>query len=456
VTERADSVTARYAEHINPAFIRLLGTFGYGRVFERTRGTELWDDRGRRYLDFLAGFGATSIGHNHPRLVARLAQALSADLPHVMHVGPQALAAELGAALARVTPGLPMCLLSLSGGEAVEAAMKLARAATGRPGILHCEGGFHGTGFGSLSIMGHHRFQKPFGPLLPDCAPVAFGDLEALDRALGKRSVAAFVVEPIQGEAGVRIAEDEYLVEAQRLCRRAGALFILDEVQTGFGRTGRMCAYHRVAGLDPDAVILGKALGGSMIPVSATMTRRHLHQRAFGSAKTFDLHGSTYAGNALSCAAALETLQIIEDDKLAERAQTEGDYLCSSLAYRLSGHPLVREVRGRGLLIGLELGPTGQGVLQRLAPSLVKTVSREVLGQWLSLRLLERGILCQPASQAWDVLKITPPLNVTRADIDTFIACLVRVLDDYRDLRALVVDVSLRMGAQYKTQWAFR
>lgn len=448
--------TELYARHVNPALVRLLGTFGYGRVFTRARGVELWDSEGRRYVDLLAAFGAASLGHNPPRLLARLNEALSEELCHLVHVGPQALAGELGAALAHRVPALPIMLPSLSGGEAVEAAIKLARAATGRATIVSCEGGFHGSGLGDLSVMGFRRWRKPFEPLLPECRRVPFGDLDALEAALRRHRVAAFLIEPVQAEAGVAIAPGGYLLEAQGLCRRHGALLVLDEVQTGLGRTGRWCAFQHTPGLDPDILVLGKALGGALLPVAATLTRRELHDRAYGTSRTFDLHGSTYAGYALGCAVALQVLRILDEDGLAEAAEQRGRRLRDGLRRRIGAHPLVREVRGTGLLTGVELGYTGSGWLARAAAGAVTAASREVLGQWLALRLLEAGYVCQPASQAWNVLKLTPPLTIDDAAIDAFVEAIGGILDEYRDLPRLVADVSRRVASQYMNGWGFR
>jgi putrescine aminotransferase len=441
-------IAERYAEHVNPAFVKLLGVYGFGRIFERARGSELWDSDGRRYLDFLAGFGTVSFGHNPPRLVERLARALASDTPNVLHVGPSRSAAELGAELARRVPSLPIALFSLSGGEAVEAAIKLARAATGRPGIVYASGGFHGTGLGGLSVMGHARWQKPFQPLLPECHAVPFGDLDALASVLEKKRVAAFVVEPIQGEAGVVVPPDGYLAEAQALCRKNGALFVLDEVQTGIGRTGSLFAFEDIAELDPDAIVIGKALGAGLIPISATLTRREIHAKAYGTMWKFDLHGSTYSGNSLSCRTALEVLAMLDDEKLAARAAERGTRLKAGLEKRLAGHPFVKNIRGRGLLIGIELGSGGSGTLARLTKSAVDLACRQVLGQWLAVRLLERGFLAQPASQEWNVLKLTPPLNVTETEIDAFVGATGDVLEEYRELAPLLADVTRRLGRQ--------
>ncbi len=440
-------VAELYAEHVNPAFIRLLGMLGYGRVMTRAKGGELWDMEGRCYRDFLAGFGTNTFGHSPPRLVAALHQALDEELPNVLHTGPASWAARLAAAFAARVPHLGMCLLSLSGGEAVEAALKLARAATGRAHLVYATGGFHGTGFGNLSVMGHARWKRPFQPLLPECTAVPFGDVAALSHVLRKNRTAALLLEPIQGEAGVVMPPEGYLLEAQALCRAHGALLVFDEVQTGMGRTGKLFAFQHETGLLPDVVIAGKGLGAGMLPVSATLTRRELVEKAYGSMTRFDLHGSTYAGYALGCRIALSVLEAIDDELLAA-VEARGNELCEGLRLRLASHPFVRDVRGSGLLVGLELGPTGARWLDRVAPAVTTLVSKQIFGQWLAIRLLEHGYLCQPASQEWNVLKLTPPLTVSAADVQGAIDAVTGVLAEYDSLAPILADVSLRFGRQ--------
>ncbi|MDH5493456.1 MAG: aspartate aminotransferase family protein, partial [Myxococcales bacterium] len=346
----SEAAMTRYGAHLNPAFMRLLDLLGYGRVFERARGMQLWDVDGGTTLDFLAGFGSVNLGHNPPRLVETLCASLRAERPGLNHIGPPLGAAALGEALAARVPGRPRVLLSLSGGEAVESALKLARAATGRRGLLGCEGGFHGTGLGALSLMGHARFREPFEPLIPGCVRIPFGDLGRLERALRRHAPAAFLVEPIQAEGGVRLAPAGYLRAAATLCRRHGTLFVLDEVQTGLGRTGTLFAFEQELDEPPDVLVLGKALGGSMVPIAAAITSEAIHDAAYGATDRFDLHGSTFSEYELGSRAALETLAILEEEGLAERAMRAGGRLLEGLRRRLGDHPLVLEVRGRGLL----------------------------------------------------------------------------------------------------------
>jgi putrescine aminotransferase len=428
---RLHPAVAGYARHVNPAFVELLNVLGYGRLYGRALDVWLWDQHGRRYLDCLAGFGSANLGHNHPRLIQKITRFLGSEAPNNFHVGPSPYMAELGAALAG--DGLEVTLFCNSGAEAVEAAMKLARVATGRRKFVYCEGGYHGTGFGTLALMGDARKREAFEPLLPSVA-VPFGDLSSLKKALD-RDVAAFVVEPIQGEGGVRVPPAGYLEEARALCRRAGALLVLDEVQTGIGRTGRLFC----ADVLPDVRVAAKALGGGVASIGVACTTAELHRKAYGSMDRFDWHSSTFGGNSIACVAALETLRIVADEKLAENAAARGRQLIGGLRARLEGHPFVREVRGEGLLAGVEIGPAQRAWLKEVA-------SRKVFGHWVSLKLLERGIVCQPAALRWDVLMIEPPLTIREAEIARFVDTVAAIFDEYRDLPRLLADVAKRLA----------
>jgi putrescine aminotransferase len=451
---RENPSVQRYAKHVNPAFVKLLGTLGYGRAMVRGNGTRLTDDSGREYDDFLAAFGATNLGHNHPRLIAAITEHFASSPVNLVHTGPQVHAGDLAEALSQRTGPLTMCAFSSSGGEAVELALKIARGFTKRAGFLHCAGGFHGTNFGNLSVMGHPRLRAPFEPLLTGCESVAFGDLVALEKALSSKKHAAFIVEPIQAEAGVIVPKAGYLADAKQLCEKFGTLLVLDEVQTGLGRTGTMFAYEHDR-VHPHVLVLGKALGGGLCPISAAITTEEIHQKVLGSMERFDLCSSTFSGNALACRVALETLRIIDEEKLIEAARVKGERLVGALHAAIGKHPLVREIRGKGLLVGLELGPTGEGFLQRFAPAIVRGVAKNVFGQWLSLRLLERGYLCQPASQQWDVLKIEPPLTIADETIDRFARDLGDLLTEYRDIGSVLADAGQRLGKQALSGWEF-
>jgi len=448
-------VSRAYANYVNPSFIELLGVLGYGRVFTRASDVWLWDSEGRRYLDCLAGFGSVNLGHNHPALTARLHALLDEQVLHFCHTGPAAGAAALAEALAsRLASPLEISLFASSGAEAVEAGLKLARAATGRTDFLSCDGGFHGTTLGTLSVMGAARLRAPFEPLLAGCHRVPFGDLAALERALDAHRCAAFLVEPVQAEGGVVLPPPGYLAAAQALCKSRGTLLVLDEIQTGLGRTGTLFA-HQAEGMVPDVLCLAKALSGGLAAISVAVTSRALFDKAYGAAGRFDLHSSTYQGNAFSCAAALKTLELIDELGLTARSTERGEQLLAGLRARLNGHPLVKEIRGRGLLVGIEFGPTGSSWLDKLAPALVGKVSETMFGQWVAVKLLEAGILAQPASSRWNVLRLEPPLTIGAGEIESVVEAVGTILDQYRGIGPIVADVTRRAGAQWRDGWRY-
>ena len=449
------AVTTAYAKYINPSFIKLLGTLGYGRVYARAEGVYLWDVDGKRYLDCLAGFGSINIGHNHPALLAHLHQILDSQAMHFCHVGPAAGAAQLAEKFAALLSApLEISLFASGGAEAVEAALKLARAATGRRDFISCQGGFHGTSFGTLSLMWTERMRAPFEPLLEYCHQVPFGDLDALRYQLETYQPAAFLVEPVQAEGGVILPPSGYLREAQELCRQHGTLLILDEIQTGLGRTGSWFAFQQ-ENMVPDILCLAKALSGGIAPISVAITSRTLFNQAYGKTDSFDLHSSTYQGNAFSCAAACKTLEIIAEENLTTASAERGKQLLHGLQQRLQAHPLVREVRGRGLLVGIELGATGNNWFDKLNPDLVDKISEIMFGQWLAVKLLEAGILCQPASSRWNVLRLEPPLTITEEEVSQVINTIGEVLDEYQSISSIIAAVTLRISSQGLQRWKF-
>ena len=328
---KADALGQRaaqlYERYINPVLIALSSKGGFAKTFVRGEGNFLWDTAGRRYLDLVAGFGSLNLGHNHPHVVAGIQAALSQQAPGFVQSAVNPWAAALAEKLVAVAPpNLEMVYFANSGTEAVEAALKLARIVTGRPGLLHCERSYHGKSLGTLSVTGTPHYQKPFGPLLPHCEAVRFGDCEALERALSQRRFAAFIVEPIQAEGGMLMPPAGYLQRAQQLCHETDTLFIVDEVQTGMGRTGEMFAIDH-EGLLPDAMSVAKSLGGGLMPIGAMLCRRDLWLQAYGSIETFALHTSTFGGGSLACAAGLATIKALDTEHLLEQATARGEQL---------------------------------------------------------------------------------------------------------------------------------
>ncbi len=410
-------VRRRHGAHLNPTFLEAIELVGFGRDFVRAEGMRLWDAAGGEVVDFLACYGAAPLGHNHPEVRAAIAEVLGAGLPHFLLTSPQPMASAVAERLARLAPGeLSIAYLASSGSEAVEGALKLARAVTGRSRFVAADGGYHGTSTGALAVTGSAACRGPFGPLLP-CGFVPWGSAGALERELRRRDVAAVVLEPIQAEGGVRLPPPGYLAEVARLCRRYGTLLVADEIQTGLGRTGAMFACE-AEGCEPDVLLVAKALSGGLAPISAYLTRRDLWKRAYGSLDRYDLHCTTFSGGPIACAAALATLEIIERDRLAAHAAEVGAYLGDRLRAAAAGHPLIREVRGRGLLWGIELGGPGGA-------------AGDLIGQWLVVGLLERGALTQVCSQATRVVRAEPPLIAGRADVDRFAAALGGALAEH-------------------------
>jgi len=421
------NTSAAFARHVDPTFVKLLGVLGYGRVFTHAEGAWIHDDDGRKYLDLLSGFGSANIGHNHPRLIAALRDFFDDKLLNLNHTGVSPQQAMLAERLATIAAPLDVALFSNSGAEAVEAAIKLARAATKRSRILYCNGAYHGLSLGTLSLSTSKRMRAPFEPLLPDCDAIAFDDLDALELALDEGNVAAFIVEPVQIEAGLRFASDGYLRRARELCAANGTLLIADEVQTGLGRTGAMFASHHDAA-SPDILVLAKSAGGSIAPIGVTMTTATIRKRAYGSMKRFDLHGSTFAGNAFACTAMIETLKIIDEEKLVQRSKELGEEFLDALRERAPRFAM----RGRGLLIAID-------------------VRTDIAGQWIALQLLERGVIMQPASQSWSVLRIEPPLTISRDEITIAVDAIGAVLDEHSTIGTLA-----RAGKRVVAQWLNR
>ena len=270
----------RHRRYIDPVLVTLMEGAGVVKAFVKGQGNHVWDSAGLCYLDFVAGYGSVNLGHNHPDVVAAVQAALAGSAPGFSPAAVNPFATALAERLATVSPrGLEMTFFCNSGTEAVEAALKLARTATGRPGLLHCERSFHGKSLGSLSVTGNPVYQRPFEPLVPGCESVPFGDIEALERMLIGRRFAAFIVEPVQAEGGMIVPPAGYLPAAQELCRKTDTLLVIDEVQTGLGRTGTLFAVEQ-AGVEPDVMTLAKSLGGGLIPIGAMLCRRDLWSKA--------------------------------------------------------------------------------------------------------------------------------------------------------------------------------
>jgi ornithine--oxo-acid transaminase len=436
--------------HLNPQMGRILRTLGFQKVWAGGEGAHLIDEQGERYLDMFGGYGVFAIGRNHPQAIAALQEAIAARTGNLPQLGVTLLSGVLAEQLlARAPASVGAMVPANSGTEAVEAAIKIARAATGRPRVLYAEHAFHGLTLGSLSINGNREFREGFGPLLPGCEAVAFGDEEALARALAPGDVAALVIEPVQGK-GVNLPPDGYLPAAQRACREAGALLVCDEVQTGLGRTGRFLALEHW-GLEPDLICLSKALSGGLVPVGAVLVSRGAFERVFDGMERAVRHGSTFGGNDLAAAAALATLKVLDEEGLVERSARLGALLLELTEPLVQRFEVVREVRGLGLMWAIELGPPGGQAARRLweriegrQPGLF---SQLVVGPLFH----EHRIFCQVAGHQMNVIKALPALVVEEEEIRRFAAALEETIASAERYPAALARFGLRAGLRAAT-----
>lgn len=409
-------VRENFKNYMNPGLCTLLGLLDFDKQYVRAEGVYVWDGDGNRYLDFLGGYGSLNLGHNHPYVIEALQKV--AAMPNLLQAGMGVAASTLAHNLAQITPGrLQNTFFCNSGAEAVEGALKLARIATGRTRILSCQSGFHGKTMGSLSVTGREKYRKDFEPLLPACDVVPYGDLEALEEQLKTEDVAAFIVEPIQGEGGIIVPPAGYLSAALALCHKYGTLLIADEIQTGLGRTGKMFACEH-EGVEPDILCLAKSLGGGIMPIGAVITTAELWNKAYGGIEKCLLHTSTFGGNTWAATAGIATLEVLYKEDLPRRAAELGAYLLDGLRLLQEKYRLIREVRGCGLLVGIEFEQPAKGMLAKIAGAVNKLAS-EYLGSMVAGVLLnEHRIITAYTLNNPNVIRLEPPLVVSREEID--------------------------------------
>ena len=421
---------------LNGQLVRVLRTIGFDRHYVSGVGPYLYDREGRRYLDLLSGFGVFAVGRNHPTVKDALIQVLSADLPNLVQMDVSVLSAVLADRLIKRLPGLDKAFFCNSGAEAVEAAIKFARFATGRSRIVYCEHGFHGLTFGALSVNGDDEFRAGFGPLLPDCHAIPFNDLAALEASLAGRDVAAFIVEPIQGK-GVNLPADDYLSEAARLCRKYGALFIADEIQCGMGRTGRFAAIEHWD-VEPDMVLLAKALSGGHVPVGAVLLKRWIFDRLFDRMDRAVVHGSTFSKTDLAMAAGIATLTVLDEERLIDKARLRGDALLADFAALQEKHGIITDVRGKGLMIGIEIGtPANPG--SKVAWRFLDRVEKGLSCQMLVMPLFaQHRIITQVAGHRLPVIKLLPPYVISDDDLAWIRDAFDSVLSDCHQVTSSV------------------
>jgi ornithine--oxo-acid transaminase len=411
--EREAERYALHARYLNEQMVRVLETIGFDQAYRRGEGQYLYDRNGRQYLDLLSGWGVFALGRNHPVVRETLKKVLDANFPNLVQMDVSALAGIMAERLLGYVPHLEKVFFANSGTESV---------------IIYCGHAYHGLTYGSLSVNGDEIFRKGFGSLLPGCTQVPFNDLGALDRALASKSAAAFIAEPIQGK-GVTMPADDYLASALALCRKYGTLFIADEIQTGLGRTGRFLACQHW-GIEPDIVLLSKSLSGGHVPVGAVLTRKWIFDKVFDRMDRAVVHGSTFAKNDMAMAAGLATLEVLESEKLMQNAERIGARLLATFGGMIERHELVKSVRGKGLMVGIEFGAP-RSLTLKASWNLLETANSGLFCQLIVIPLLKNHrILTQVAGHGNHTIKLLPPFIITDADCEWIEKSFAAVIAD--------------------------
>lgn len=441
-----NKIKDRHENYLNPGLAKMLGLLSFNKKFIKAKGVEVWDDEGNKYLDFLGGYGSLNLGHNPEKVIKALEEVR--EVPNIIQSSLNPLSGALGENLARVTPGnLKHTFFCNSGAEAVEGAIKLVRKASGKSKIIHCEGSFHGKTLGALSVSGREKYKKDFTPLIPGCIEVPFGNTSELKKVVEAEheEIAALILEPIKGEGGVIIPPEGYLKKARELCDEFGILMIIDEIQTGLGRTGEMfaCEYEEVI---PDVLCLAKSLGGGIIPLGAFITTEELWCETFGKFEEALLHTSTFGGNTRACAAGVQTLEEIYSNGLYKEVREKGDYLLNQLLKLKSKYSLIEDIRGRGLLIGVEFKSGEESFINKLSCGAIGKLSKEYTGALIAERLKnEHNIITAYTLNNPNVIRLEPPLIVKKAELDKVVNALDEVLKNSSNFFSLAAKSSKKI-----------
>lgn len=364
------------------------------------------------------------------------------EWPNLLQASLGTVVSALAHNLAQILPGgLSRSFFCNSGAEAVEGALKLARAASGKTKIVYCEGSFHGKTLGALSVTGRQKYQKPFLPLLGPCEMVPFGDLEALEQKIFKKDVAAFILEPIQGEGGVIVPPKGYLSGVRELCDKYDVLLIVDEIQTGFGRTGKMFACEH-EGVIPDIICLAKSLGGGVIPIGAYSTKPEIWEKAYGGMERALLHTSTFGGNTWAAAAAIAAINVIVEQNLCEQARANGEYMLNRLKELQNRYSVVKEVRGLGLMTGVEF-KSQAGLMDKLTGGMINKLSEEYFGALVAGELQNKyHVITAYTLNNPNVIRLEPPLVVTKEQIDQVVDALEEISQRHRSFVGMALATS--------------
>ena len=442
------------SQHINPANVRTLKTIGFDRCYVRAEGPYLWDTAGTKYLDLLSGYGVFGLGRNHPEVRRVLKEFLDLNYPSLVKMEAPLLSGLLAEQLKKRMPNqLDMVFFTNSGAEGVETAMKYARCATGKPAIIHCAKAFHGLSYGALSINGDESFREGFAPFLTDCRKIPFNDLEALEQELRKKDVAAFVVEPVQGK-GVNLPSPGYLRDAAALCRKFGALFVDDEVQSGMGRTGKFLAIEHDGAVDPDIVVLAKTLSGGFVPAGAVLCKKWIHEKVFSSMQRSVVHSSTFSQGSFAMAAGLAALDVLDREGLIQHAEQMGNLIGEGVRAMIPRFEFLKDIRWRGLMMGIEFG-SPKSLTLKAAWSVMHTMDKSLFPQAAIIPLLNKHhIITQVAGHHIDVIKLLPPLVISEEDVRWFLSAFEDVLVQMHKFPGPAWDVISDIGKMVVTNRA--
>lgn len=432
-------IEENYKQYVNPNLYRLLKTLGFNKKFVKAKNTKVWDEKGEEYLDFLGGYGALNIGHNNNFVINSLSKIN--DLPNLLQSGMNGLTSALAKNLANISPGsLKYTFFCNSGAEAVEGALKLAKVSTKKHRIIYCEGSFHGKSMGALSVTGRNKYKKYFGPMVPDTIKVPYGDINALENILENyNDIAAFILEPIQGEGGIIIPPTGYLKKVRELCNKYGVLLIIDEIQTGFGRTGYYfgCEFEKIT---PDIMCVAKSLSGGIIPIGAYIATEDVWKKGYGTMEKCLLHTSTFGGNTWASVAGLATIEFIEKNNLEYEAFRKGNYLIEKLLKLKEKSPILKDVRGRGLMIGLEFDNFSIPLMEKVINNNTKEFMNEYIGGIIASELINKyNIITAYTLNNPNVIRIEPPLTVEYEQLDKLVNSLEQILLKNKSIESMAL-----------------
>jgi putrescine aminotransferase len=403
--------------------------------YERALDMNIWDKEGNRYLDFMGGFGSLNLGHNPPSVIEALKR--NFERPNLIQQSINVYNGALANNISYLTGDkLPVSFFTNCGAETVEEAIKLAYLYKEKGKILYCTNAYHGKTLGALSALGTKSKNK-FPHFKEHFIEIPFGDINAFVKAVEKHKVAAFLVEPIQGEGGINLPPSGYFESVRGICSENEIILILDEIQSGLGRCGSMFCYEQL-NFVPDILCLSKSLSGGVMPVGSVSVKQEIWDKTYGKFKNATLPSTTFGGNTFACIAAIETLRVVKEEKLPERAKELGEYALAELNKLKGKHHIITEVRGKGLFIGIEFSG-----LKKLHSTMAEEF---MMVNIISKMLREYKILCGFAANNPSVLKFEPPLIVKKEDIDYFVKCLDKLLDEDKNELSLAIDALISTG----------